>query len=189
MHYQRFILLAVVALSTLCRGETTNTFGIYLTTGPVDPRLLSHGRGDWSAVRLAESPVISATDIISYDFAEHAMKLRPEALARIPRPPVHGVPFVVVANGERVYLGAFTISLSSMSFAVPSIMVDGRVLATNRAPDIMVIDRAYPGPSFGVGPDPRGDPRIKAALAALHKLNPPPRVQSNEAEEPKSSAP
>ena len=82
MHYQRFILLAVVALSTLCRGETTNTFGIYLTTGPVDPRLLSHGRGDWSAVRLAESPVISATDIISYDFAEHAMKLRPEGVGQ-----------------------------------------------------------------------------------------------------------
>jgi len=67
-------------------------------------------------------------------------------------------------------LGAFTISLSSMSFAVPSIMVDGRVMATNRAPDILVIDRAYPGPSFGVGPDPRGNPRIKAARAALHKL-------------------
>ena len=170
MNFQRFTFLAVVALSIVCRGETTNTFGIYLTTNSVGPRMLGYGEGDWSTIRLAESPVISATDIISYDFAEHSMKLRPEALARIPRPPVQGIPFVVVANGERVYLGAFTTTISSMSFAVPSIVVDKYRLRTNQAPATLTIDRAYPAPEFGVGPDPRDDPRIKAALAALHKL-------------------
>ena len=37
---------------------------------------------------------ISEKDVISYDFSTHTMKLRPEALARIPTP-VHGLPFVV----------------------------------------------------------------------------------------------
>ena len=90
MNFQRFVLLAVVALGTVCRAETTNSFGIYLTTGTVDRRITATGRGDWSAIRLSDSPLISADDIISYDFAEHSMKLRPEALARIPQPPVAG---------------------------------------------------------------------------------------------------
>ena len=164
------ILLVVVALCSGCRAETTNSFGIYLPSDPVDRGITAHGKGDWSQIRLSEPPLISAADIVSYDFADHSIRLRSETLAKIPRPPVAGTPFVVVADGQRIYLGVFTTCVSSMSFAVPSIMVDRRVLETNQAPDILVIERAYPQPSFGVGPDPRGDQRIKAALAALHKL-------------------
>jgi hypothetical protein len=136
----------------------------------VDKRIIAHGKGDWSRIRLSESPLISAADIVSYDFADHSIRLRSETLAKIPRPPVAGTPFVVVADGQRIYLGVFTTGISSMSFAVPNIMVDRRVLVTNQAPDILVIERAYPRPSFGVGPDPRVDQRIKTALVALHKL-------------------
>jgi hypothetical protein len=152
------------------KGETTNSFGIYLTAQPVDRRITARGEGDWSAIPLAESPLISAADLITYNFATHSMKLRPEAVARIPRPPVEGTPFVVVANAERIYLGAFVTGQSSMSFAVPTIEVPPRASVTNQPSDTLVIDRAYPQPSFGVGPDPRGDPRIKQALAALRKL-------------------
>ena len=170
MNFLRFILFAVLSLSTIGRCDTTNSFGIYLTAEPVDRRITAHGKGDWSHIRLAGSPLISATDIISYDFTNHTLRLRPEALAKIPKPPVEGTPFVVVVDGQRIYLGAFTTSLSSMSFAVPSIMVDRRMLATNQPTDTVVIELAYPSPSFGVGADPRGDQRIKTALKALHKL-------------------
>jgi len=170
MSFQRFIILMLLAFTTICRAETTNSFGIYLTAEPVDRRITGYGKGDWSRIRLAESPLISAADIISYDFANHVIRLGPEALARIPQPPVEGTPFIVVVNGERIYLGAFTTGESSMTFGVPQIMVDRRSLVTNQPPDILVIERAYPSPSFGVGPDPRGDQRIKTALAALHKL-------------------
>ena len=111
--------------------------------------------------------MISATDIISYDFTNHSMRLRPEALAKFPRPPVEGTPFIVVANGERIYLGAFTTILSSMSFVVPCIEVDARTFVTNQPADTPVI---YPGAARGAVPDPRGDRRIKTALSALHKL-------------------
>jgi hypothetical protein len=57
-----------------------------------------------------------------------------------------------------------------MSFAVPVIEVDRRAIITNQPPDTIVIDRAYPQSSFGVGSDPRSDPRIKQALTALRKI-------------------
>jgi hypothetical protein len=162
---------AAPAVNTIDRTEMTNAFGIYLFAEPVDRRIAARGSGDWSRLRLSEPPLISAADIISYDFAVHAMKLRPEALARIPRPPVAGTPFALVANGERIYLGVFTTGLSSMTFAVPSIMVDRPMMVTNQPSDTLVIERAYPSPRFGVGPDPRGDERIRSALKTLHKLN------------------
>jgi hypothetical protein len=125
-----------VAFSVVSKGEATNSFGIYLTAETVDRHITGYGRGNWSHIRLLESPLISAADIISYNFTEHSIRLRPEALAKIPQPPVEGTPFVVVANGERIYLGVFVTCISSMSFAVPTIVVDRRTLVTNQPPDI-----------------------------------------------------
>jgi hypothetical protein len=139
-------------------------FAIYTLAESVDQRILARGTGDWSHVTLSPTPVISDADILNYDFATHTMRVTPEVLARLPRPPVSGRPFVVVADRERIYLGVFTTGLSSMSFALPSIMVDGRMIHTNQATDALVIDRAYPTAQFGAGPDPRGDPRIRRAL-------------------------
>ncbi len=154
----------MLAFCSIGRSETTNSFGIYLTAEPVDRRLTAYGKGDWSQIRLSGSPVISATNIISYNFTDHSMRLKPEALAKIPKPSVEGTPFVVVANGERIYLGAFTTISSSMGpLSVPCIEVDRRVLVTNQPADTLVIDR-------GVGPDLRGDLRIQKALNALQKV-------------------
>jgi hypothetical protein len=148
--------------------ESQTKFGIFLTINPdlaIRPSIV-----DLAQVKLASSPVISAEDILSYDFSNHSMKLRSEALARIPNPPVHGLPFVVVADGQRIYLGAFWTEVSSIPSSVPTITVNKQRLAKDQPQDIQIIDRAYPTRSFGEGPDPRSDPRIKTALAALHKL-------------------
>jgi len=115
------------------------------------------------------SPLIAGDDIISYDLSTHAMKLQREALARIPNPPVDGTPFIVVAQGQRVYLGVFITITSSHSFAVPVIDAHPQALNPSHPADTLVIERAYPSKSFGVGPDPRGDERIKTALIALGK--------------------
>jgi hypothetical protein len=79
------------------------------------------------------------------------------------------MPFVVVADGQRIYIGVFVTCSSSMSFAVPAIVVDRQKVVKDQPPDTLVIERAYPQASFGVGPDPRSDPRIKTALSALHQ--------------------
>ncbi|MBI5687703.1 MAG: hypothetical protein HZC54_21750 [Verrucomicrobia bacterium] len=152
--------------------ETSNSFGIYLTAEPVDKRY-GYARTDFSHVRLAESPLISQADIVSYNWTEHSMRLRPEAMARIPRPPVEGTPFVVIANGERIYMGVFMSCESSMTCAVPAITVNRRLVVESQPPDVLVIERAYPTGLLGAGLGPRDDPRIKAALAALNKLHDP----------------
>ena len=170
MRINRFILLALLSLASVCRGDPTNTFAIYLTAEPVDRRILAYGTGDWSSVKLQATPLISETDIVAYDFTNHWMTLRSEVFKRLPPPSIPGTPFVVIANGERIYLGAFTTPSSSIPVFVPSIISMGREWYTNLPPDTLQIDRGYPGPRKLTDPDPRPDDRIKRALATLHKL-------------------
>lgn len=147
-------------------------FAIYTLAESLDRRVTMHGTGAWSQVKLSPAPLITEADILNYDFTTHTMRLTQEARARLPRPPVSGTPFVVTAEGQPIYLGVFTTGLSSMCFAVPSIMVDGQFIHSNLSPSAVVIDRAYPTAQFGVGPDPRGDPRIRQALEKRVSLAP-----------------
>jgi hypothetical protein len=93
------------------------------------------------------------------------MLVRREALSRLPKPSVWHAPFVAVADGQRIYLGAFGTMLSSSSSPVPTILVDFRDFTNS-----LTIDRAYPSAGFASGPDPRPDERIRVALAELKKL-------------------
>src|SRR5215475_2536251 len=106
-------------------------------------------------------------DIIAYDFSKHAMKLKPEALKRLPsRPPAEGIPFVVVVNGERIYTGAFYSNISSISCDLPVIVIDRRALDPTSPADVVLIEGAYP-PSGALGKDLRSDVRVRDALANL----------------------
>ena len=58
---------------------------IYLVAEPVAGRIVGDGKGAWSHLRVSASPLVSAGDIVDYDWATHAITLRPEALARIPK--------------------------------------------------------------------------------------------------------
>jgi hypothetical protein len=75
-----------------------------------------------------------------------------------------GVPFVVVADGQRVYLGAFYSLLSSQSFAGPMVLVE----AIDDAG--FAIDPSYPVGS--PAQDVRADPRILKVLGEAGKLVP-----------------
>ncbi|MBA4148139.1 MAG: SEL1-like repeat protein [Verrucomicrobia bacterium] len=145
----------------------TQAFGIYLMKQPIDPRLAASGSGDWKSVPLMDDPIISDTDLHSYDWKEHRLHFRGPIRARLPRPPVQGLGFVVVVNGERIYPGLFTTSLSSFSFSLPNICVD----RLDDPENTLTMDRAYPTAAFAKGPDPRGDARIQKALSDAGKLN------------------
>jgi hypothetical protein len=121
--------------------------------------------GRLADLALVEEPVISGADILSYDFATHSFLVRRSALLRLPDPPVWHKPFVLIADGQRIYLGAFSTMFSSYSSSVPTILVDFRDF-TNE----LTIDQAYPAPGFAAGTDPRSDERVRAALTGLHKL-------------------
>jgi len=149
----------------------TNSFGIYLTA---DSEGYPECASNWTSRALSPRPLISGADILSYDFANHLMTLTPEAFQRIPPAEARDLyanspaPFVVVVNGERIYMGLFVKAVSSASFDLPSIISPqiGRTLP----PNTVRIGRAYPTDSFGAGADPRSDNRIQRALASLHKL-------------------
>ena len=176
----QFTLLAFLALCSIGHCETTNSFGIYRTVDPAAYYIVAQGKGDVSGLHLTEPPLISEADIISYDFSNHVITLKPEALARAQDRSTPGAPFVVVADWQRIYVGEFTTCISSFVPAIPSITVDFSAsfpnLATKSAQipnlltNILVINPAYRSPSSRAGSDPRGDLRIKSALKALHKL-------------------
>ena len=118
---------------------------------------------------LQASPIISQDDILTYDGDSHVFTLAPAAMERLAgwALPIAGSPFVVTVDGRPIYAGAFWTPLSSLSF-------DGVVLLTgpDGSPfgDDFRIELGYPGPDFFNGEDPRGDPRILAALDAGGKL-------------------
>jgi hypothetical protein len=66
--------------------------------------------------------------------------------------------FVVVANGERIYRGAFVLSICSQSVALPSITLWGGqqfTIHTNLPPDSLFIGRTYAAPLSDAERDPR----------------------------------
>lgn len=158
------LLLLLVTIAT-GSATTTNKFAIYLTAEPVDPAILSNGKGDWKTIQLAEAPLFTEADIVSYDFTDHVVRFRPGSIERIPPPSVSGIPFVVIANGEKIYLGVFMTCLSSFSRAVPSIVVDELAVSFECGPRTELrISRSYPTQTTNDAPDPRSDARIKEAL-------------------------
>lgn len=144
--------------------SSPHSLGIYLVKFTPEQPWTPATLGSLANLVLYKEPVISDADILSYDFASHTLLVRRSALARLPSPPVWHQPFVLVADGQRIYVGAFSTMLSSYSSPVPSILVDFRDF-TNE----LSINRGYP-PGFGGGPDPRSDDRIRVALSGLHVL-------------------
>ncbi len=152
--------------------ERTHSFEIfilredaYAATEEATARIIKYYRTKPEDVPLAKSPVISDKNIAEYDWKTHAITLRKDFAWRVQRPSMHGVPFVVVADGIPIYVGAFYSGFSSIPCPVPVVMFEQK-LETN----VLQIQRAYPGEPFGQGNDPRSDERIRKALLALGKL-------------------
>jgi hypothetical protein len=162
-------LIALLTVTSLAASPKQSTFAIYLIAGSVDARVFAQEPGVWKNLPLAREPIISGADIVAYDFSKHAMRLKPEALKRLPRPSVAGTPFVVVINGERIYPGAFYTSLSSISCEIPVIVIDRAAPNQTSLSYVLLIESAYPQPSLR-GKDLRSDVRVKDALANLKKL-------------------
>ena len=128
-----------------------HSFGIYLVNFTPEQPWTPATLGSLADLALEKQPVISDADILTYEFATHTFLVQQSALARLPRPPVWHKPFVVVADGQRIYVGAFSTSLSSHASSVPSILVDFRDF-TNE----LTINLGYPA-GFRTGVDPRSD--------------------------------
>ncbi len=163
------VLFTVIFLSA-CQATPTESptlegeaFALYLVANEdiAGPDLDNY---ELSELPLAEEPIISTEDIYNYLWDLHIINLTEEAYKQI-LPifslgmPMNGVPFVIMANGERIYAGAFWSPASSLSF-------DGVVIMQPFDPtnQPLIISLGYPTNEFFNGEDPRDDPRLKQAL-------------------------
>lgn len=151
--------------------QAKHSFGIYLvkdgkfTEVGKDPYYLKSVHVDLHASELLEEPVISDRDIVEYNWTTHTVKISSSAAARIPRPDSFGIPFIVVADGHRCYVGGFWTSTSSV--ACPSRPI---IDVEEARGGIFRIERGWYPVETQQGEDPRNDTRIYECLKALGKL-------------------
>lgn len=133
-------------------------FSIYLTKEDIPPsrmEALSH-------VEIADQPIISITDIITYDAQTYEIKLTENAFNRISglEVPVQGRSFMVCVDKAPMYWGAFWTPISSMSF-------DGVTIwkpLGSQEPQVITLKLGYPSSSFYSGKDPRNNPAVMKSL-------------------------
>ena len=120
-------------------------------------------------VLAAGEPLIHLMSVAWYEASTHTVQwdswyTSASILNQLPPVGVAGLPFVVLADGEPVYLGAFATTLSSFTLSMPVIVVESMQERSFR------IEDGYPAGSLGM--DPRDDPRVRKVLEESQKLAP-----------------
>jgi hypothetical protein len=162
------VLIASMLLIPLTIGgcNSKEGFAIYLTRDdiPVSQMpALSH-------VEIADEPVISADDIVTYIKDSHEIELTAEAYERVNlKAPPFGKSFVVCVDKQPIYWGAFWTSFSSQSFDGVTIMIPPFPPGELSANSIR-IGLGYPGEGFFQGEDSRSNPEILQSLEKAGKL-------------------
>ena len=158
-----FVLLMPLIFSG-CNNPEQEGFAIYLTKDNVpvsQMEALSH-------VEIANVPVFSDKDIISYSKESHEIELTAEAYERVMQleVPTTGKSFVVCVDRSPIYWGAFWTPLSSISFNCVMIGVP----SSSEQENTIRLALGYPLPSFYQGEDPRSNPVILESLDKAGKL-------------------
>jgi hypothetical protein len=121
-----------------------------------------------SRVQIAEQPILSTRDIVTYNAQTHEIEITTDAFARLAEleVPVQGRSFMVCVDRAPVYWGAFWTPVSSMSF-------DGVTIwkpPAHRQPAVIALELGYPSPDFYSGEDPRNKTALMEALKRTGKL-------------------
>ena len=168
------ILVLGILVSSICitsEGEGKDEdevevegFAIYLTKQDIPPaqmEALSH-------VDIAERPIITISDIITYDAQEHELRLTANAFERVSQldVPTRGKSFIVCVDKAPIYWGAFWVLWSSMSFDgvtiwKPFILEESHVIR---------LELGYPSSELYMGEDPRSNPVVIESLEQAGKL-------------------
>jgi hypothetical protein len=158
------VIVGAVILLSGCTTPKGEGFAIYLTKEDIPPakmEALSH-------VDIADQPIISIGDIITYNAQTHELKLTDTAFERISQleVPVRGKSFMVCIDKEPIYWGAFWTPISSMSF-------DGVTIwkpLSSQELKIITLELGYPSSSFYEGEDPRNNAKVMKSLDQAGKL-------------------
>ena len=160
------IVMSIVVMAVLssCTAKTSGEgFAIYLMKNDVPPAILP----SLNYIGLADTPLISGDDIISYNAGTYEIKLTDTAFNRLSelQVPTTGKSFVVCVEGQIMYTGAFWTPISSQSFDGITIM---KPLGSQDT--VIQIGLGYPGPSSFNSYDQRSNPRIIDSLEKAGKL-------------------
>ena len=157
-------LLIFNTCSSSAIAPSPEGFAIYLTKDNIavsQMEALSH-------VQIADEPVISIDDIISYDSETHEIEIVLETYAWVMglQVPTSGLSFLVCVDRQPVYWGAFWTPISSQSFhgvtiLVPHLPQEGYIIK---------LELGYPSSGFYQGEDPRTNCTIMQSLEQAGKL-------------------
>ncbi|MFC1956151.1 hypothetical protein ACFLWZ_06500 [Chloroflexota bacterium] len=157
-------LICILLISSGCTAVKGEGFAIYLTKEDIPPaqrEALSH-------INIADHPIISIKDIITYNAQTHEIRLTDIAFERISQldVPVRGKSFMVCVDKAPIYWGAFWTPISSMSF-------DGVTIwkpLSSQEPTVITIELGYPSSSYYTDEDPRNNVEIMKSLDQAGKL-------------------
>jgi hypothetical protein len=163
-HKLTIVLICLLLASSGCTATKGEGFGIYLTKDNIPPaqmEALSH-------VEIAEQPIISIKDIITYNAQTYEINLTASAFERIYslEVPVRGKSFMVCVDKQPIYWGAFWTPVSSISFDGVTIWKPFGSQETT----IITLELGYPSSSFYVGEDPRNNIEVMRSLEQTGKL-------------------
>lgn len=161
------ILLAILLLAFGCsKSESDNAkhdFSIYLVKDLSAKEAMSKKIED---LPLETEPILTDKEIETYNWKDHTFTIKDgfsleQKLAG--EVPLDGKPFVVVVDGEKIYLGCFWTLISSLYF--PGIPTINSVWSEKVDKNTYTI-----GYGFGQN-DPREDERVFEALKSLRKID------------------
>jgi len=153
------ILVSSICITSEDEGNDEG-FAIYLTKQDIPPaqmEALSH-------VKLADQPIISVEDVITYNAQTHELKLTDEAFERISQLDVttRGRSFIVCVDKRPIYLGAFWVGWSCTFFVGVTIW---KPLSLEE-PHVIRLELS----GLYSGEDPRSNPAVIESLQQAGKL-------------------
>ncbi len=157
----------LMLLATICFAESEAPQGQFEIFFLNDTSAGSHRFMQTSLknLPLADSPWITTADISAYNWETHQIFLKKESATLMDKfqDPLFGldIPFVVVANGERIYRGQFPSAISSsIGLGAQIFRIEGETPGVRLGP---------PGVSYSL--DLRSDERIRRCLVEAGLLN------------------
>ncbi len=170
--------IAVISLIGCCKSEKNplkpglyDGFAIY-TLADSTITATEAAQKSINSLGLQNEPIIADEDLDYYKWSDHSFSLKSNANERVrqlakSRPTVFGIPFVVVAKKERIYLGAFWYAFSSVAPFFPTIDVTCFMLKGDST-TVLKIEKSW----IENQPDVRNDDRIYQALKKAGVLIP-----------------
>jgi len=155
---------AIIIILGGCTALKGEGFAIYLTKEDIPPAQIEA----LNNIDIADQPIISMGDIITYNAQTHELKLTGTSFKRISQleVPIRGKSFLVCVDEKPKYWGAFWTPISSMSF-------DGVTIwkpLNSQDTKVITLELGYPSSSFYSGEDPRNNAEIMKSLEQAGKL-------------------